>query len=383
MSAMKPETVLRNARLVLPGEVRLGEVALHDGMITAVGDGAALARGEDFDGDYLLPGLVELHTDHLETHLHPRPGVLWPVLPALMAHDAQVAAAGITTVFDALRAGTFDPGGREIANPAGLARAIHSAADAGLLRAAHFVHVRCELPCPDTVADVEAIVASGDVRLVSLMDHTPGARQFVSLEKFRQYYVGKKIVSADAIDAHIREKQQLQDRWAAPNKAAVLNLLRRHGLRLASHDDATEAHVAEAVADGAVIAEFPTTAGAAAAAHRRGLAVLMGAPNVVRGLSHSGNISARAVARAGHLDILSSDYVPASLMASAFALAEGEDALPLPQAVATVTTNPARAVGLDDRGAIEPGLRADLVRVSLIDGLPVVRAVWRAGVRVA
>jgi alpha-D-ribose 1-methylphosphonate 5-triphosphate diphosphatase len=381
MTAMKPETVLRNARIVLAGEVVHGDVVIRDGVIASVSAGPA-ARGEDLDGDFLLPGLVELHTDHLETHLHPRPGVLWPVLPALVAHDAQIAAAGITTVFDALRAGTFDAGDREIANPAQLAQAIHAAKDAGALRADHFVHVRCELPCADTVGDLAAIAAAGDVRLVSLMDHTPGARQFVSLEKFRQYYIGKKIVTADTVDAYIEEKRQLQQHWVAPNKDAILDFLRQRGVRLASHDDATEAHVGEAIADGASIAEFPTTAEAAAAAHRQGLAVLMGAPNVVRGVSHSGNISARAVARAGHLDILSSDYVPASLLAAAFALTGGEDGLTLPEAVATVTANPARAVGLDDRGAIAPGLRADLVRVRLIDGQPVVRAVWRTGERV-
>jgi alpha-D-ribose 1-methylphosphonate 5-triphosphate diphosphatase len=381
MNAPSKELVLRNARIVLADEVVEGDLAITDGVITGVATGASGSRGENIDGDFLLPGLVELHTDHLETHLHPRPGVTWPVLPALLAHDAQIAAAGITTVFDALRAGRFDPGDREVHTTGALAAAIHVAGDRGLLRASHYIHVRCELPCPDTGADLEAITAAGDVRLLSIMDHTPGARQFVSLEKFKEYYVGKKYIAADAIDGYIAEKLRLQEDHAAANKAAVLALARSLDVRLASHDDATLGHVDEAIADGVAIAEFPTTAEAAHAAHRKGLAVLMGAPNLVRGGSHSGNISARAVAESGHLDILSSDYVPASLLAGALALTETAG-FTLPQAIRTVTSTPAASVGLSDRGEIAPGKRADLIHVRLADGQPVVRAAWRAGVRV-
>lgn len=381
MNALSKELVLRNARIVLADEVVEGDLAIRDGVIAGVATGASGSRGENIDGDLLLPGLVELHTDHLETHLHPRPGVAWPVVPALLAHDAQIAAAGITTVFDALRAGRFDPGDRETHSAGSLAAAIHDAGNRDLLRATHYIHVRCELPCPDTVPDLEAIAEVGDVRLLSIMDHTPGARQFVSLEKFKEYYVGKKFITADKIDSYIAEKLRLQEAYAAANKSAVLALAKAIDVRLASHDDATAAHIDEALADGAAIAEFPTTAEAAEAAHRHGLAVLMGAPNLVRGGSHSGNISAKAVARAGHLDVLSSDYVPASLLAGALGLVEAAG-YSLPRAVRTVTLAPALSVGLADRGEIAPGKRADLIHVRLLNGHPTVRAVWRAGVRV-
>ncbi len=150
---------------------------------------------------------------------------------------------------------------------------------------------------------------------------------------------------------------------------------------LASHDDTTLEHVAESVADGARIAEFPTTCEAAAASHAAAIAVMMGAPNLVRGGSHSGNVAAEDLARDGTLDILSSDYIPASLILAAFELARRVPGIELPQAIATVTLNPARAVGLDDRGAIAAGKRADLVRVHM-SGIPVVRTVWRGGHRV-
>jgi alpha-D-ribose 1-methylphosphonate 5-triphosphate diphosphatase len=260
--------------------------------------------------------------------------------------------------------------------------AISGAQAQGRLRAEHFVHLRCELPCPDTADAAESTAQAGPLHLLSIMDHTPGARQFVSVDKFKEYYLGKKIVLPELMDAYIAERQVMQARHAADNKRAILALAGRLGVRLASHDDATEAHVEEAIADGVSIAEFPTTREAARAAHRSGLAVLMGAPNVVRGKSHSGNISAADVALGGHLDVLSSDYVPSSLLPAAFRLAQDVPGMQLAAAIRLITLNPARAAGLEDRGAIEPRRRADLLQVRHADGIPGVVRVWREGVRV-
>jgi alpha-D-ribose 1-methylphosphonate 5-triphosphate diphosphatase len=375
-------TLITNARIVLADEVVDGTLAVRNGAVAEVSEGRAAGPAEDFEGDFLLPGLVELHTDHLENHYHPRPGVNWPAIPAVMAHDAQIAAAGITTVFDALRAGTFDPGDLSAQHAMTLATAVAEAQRRGQLRAEHFIHLRCELPCPDTAESARMTAAAGPLHIVSIMDHTPGARQFVSIEKFREYYVGKKLVLPEQMDAYIAERQEFQSRYAADNKRAILELAHQLGVRVASHDDATLAHVEEAIADGVSIAEFPTTHEAAAAAHRNGLAVLMGAPNVVRGKSHSGNISAADVAASGHLDVLSSDYVPSSLLPAVFRLAAETPGITLPRAIRLVTLNPARAAGLEDRGSIAPGKRADLLQVRLADGIPVVRRVWREGRRV-
>jgi alpha-D-ribose 1-methylphosphonate 5-triphosphate diphosphatase len=377
------QSIFTNARVVLPDDVVDGTVVVSDGRILEVLDGRVTSTpAEDLEGDFLIPGLVELHTDHLESHYHPRPGVAWPAIPAVMAHDAQITAAGITTVFDALRAGTFEAGDLSAQHAKALSRAIFEAQSMGRLRAEHFIHLRCELPCPDTALSAEMTADAGPLHLISIMDHTPGARQFVSIEKFREYYIGKKLVLPEQMDGYIAERQALQARHAAQNKRAILELSQRLGVRLASHDDATEAHVAEAIADGVSIAEFPTTREAAHAAHRNGLAVLMGAPNVVRGKSHSGNISAAEVAANGHLDVLSSDYVPSSLLPAVFRLAETVEGMSLARAMRMITLNPAHAAGLDDRGAIEPYRRADLVQVRLQDGMPTVRRVWREGVRV-
>jgi alpha-D-ribose 1-methylphosphonate 5-triphosphate diphosphatase len=377
------EILFANARVILTDRVIEGHLRVRNGLIESFDDGSIAAPAEDLEGDYLIPGLVELHTDHLESHYHPRPGVVWPAVAAVVSHDAQVVASGITTVFDALRAGTFDPTDHSALHAGSLREAIALAQQRGQLRAEHFIHLRCELPCPDTVESAERTAATGPLHLISIMDHTPGARQFVSIDKFKQYYLGKKLILPEKIDGYIAERREMQAKHAEGNKHQLLGLAKRLGVRLASHDDATLAHVDEALADGVAIAEFPTTRQAAEAAHDRGLSVLMGAPNVVRGGSHSGNISAEEVAASGHLDILSSDYVPASLLAAVFSLAEPKErAIALPEALRFVTRNPARAAGLEDRGEIATGLKADLVQVRYADGLAIVRRVWREGKRV-
>lgn len=377
------QTIFTNARVVLPDEVVEGTVIVRNGRIFEILDGRVVsAPAEDLESDFLIPGLVELHTDHLESHYHPRPGVAWPAVPAVIAHDAQIAAAGITTVFDALRAGSFDPGDISADHARLLSCAISEAQRMGRLRAQHFIHLRCELPCADTAQSVEMTAGAGPLHLISIMDHTPGARQFVSIEKFREYYLGRKLVLPELMDDYIAERQAMQAKHAAANKRIILDLAQHLGVKLASHDDATEAHVEEAIANGVSIAEFPTTREAARAAHRNGLAVLMGAPNVVRGESHSGNISAAEIAAKGYLDVLSSDYVPSSLLPAVFCLAATVPGMTLPAAMRMITFNPAHAAGLQDRGAIEPHRRADLVQVRFADGLASVRQVWREGVRV-
>jgi alpha-D-ribose 1-methylphosphonate 5-triphosphate diphosphatase len=376
------EQIYKNAEVVLPDTIVSGTVVVRDGVIADISKGATTAAGEDMDGDFLIPGLVELHTDHLEQHYHPRPGVTWPAISAVMAHDAQITASGITTVYDALRAGTFDPNDLSARFAVKLLEAITTAQNDGHLRAEHFVHLRCEMPCADTSEAAHMIAEAGDIHLFSIMDHTPGARQFVSIEKFKEYYFGKKLILPEQMDDYILERRDMQSKYAANNKRDILALAQQLGVKLASHDDATVAHVDEALEDGVSIAEFPTTAEAAKAAHASGLSVLMGAPNVVRGGSHSGNISAAQVAANGHLDVLSSDYVPCSLLSAVFAMPKMVESFGLPDALRLVTINPAKAAGLNDRGAIEIGRRADLVQVAQNNGQPIVRRVWREGQRV-
>jgi alpha-D-ribose 1-methylphosphonate 5-triphosphate diphosphatase len=217
------------------------------------------------------------------------------------------------------------------------------------------------------------------VQLVSVMDHSPGQRQFVLESKYREYYMGKYHLTTQQMDEFITLQMANSREYSDRYRAAIVEHCLARGLSVASHDDATLAHVEESARYGMTIAEFPTTAEAARGCRDRGMKVLMGAPNIVRGGSHSGNVAAADLAAEGLLDILSSDYYPASLLQAAFSLSAQ---CSLAEAVRMVSLAPARAAGLSDRGEIASGLRADLVQARSQDGLPVVQQVWRQAKRV-
>ncbi|MCL2714223.1 MAG: alpha-D-ribose 1-methylphosphonate 5-triphosphate diphosphatase [Alphaproteobacteria bacterium] len=379
------DVVLGNARIVLADRViERGWVALAGAHIAEVGEGAVPGVHQDVHGDLIMPGLIELHTDHLEAHYVPRPKVFWNPVAAVISYDGQLATSGITTVLDSLRVWRED-GAEEVDGRADvLAGAIAEAREENLLRADHFLHLRCEIPMPGVVEEAMELIGRSDVRLISLMDHTPGQRQFRDESKMRDYYRGKGGGRSDAeLTALFERRCAYQKAYAADNTRAIVALAHQHGVPLASHDDTTAENVADAVRDGVAVAEFPTTMEAARALHEAGVDILMGAPNVVRGGSHSGNIAAADLAREGILDILSSDYIPSSLLLAALQLPRHVSGIDLAAAVRTVTKTPAEAVGLTDRGEIAPGKRADVIRVHMAGELPVVRSVWSAGHRVA
>ncbi|CAN5134818.1 alpha-D-ribose 1-methylphosphonate 5-triphosphate diphosphatase [soil metagenome] len=385
MTSKRTDAVFSNARVVLKDRViERGWVAVADGKIADVGEGDAPERGEDLRGDLLMPGLIELHTDHLEMHYVPRPKVYWEPVAAVISYDGQLATSGITTVLDSLRVWR-EEGAEDVDGQAGiLAGAISSARDANLLRAEHFLHLRCEIPMPSVVEEAKELIGRPDIRLMSLMDHTPGQRQFRDEGKLRDYYRGKGAGMTDAqLDALFEKRFEYQKKYAAANMREIVALAHNYDIPLASHDDTTEGNVTDAIRDRVSVAEFPTTMEAALGLHQAGIHVLMGAPNVVRGGSHSGNIAAVDLAREGLLDIMSSDYIPSSLLMAALRLPEHVPAIDLAMAVRTVTKTAAEAVGLSDRGEIVAGKRADLIRVHLAQDLPVVRSVWREGRRVA
>lgn len=381
---MTVEFVIRNAKIVLENEIIDGALQIRDGKIADISSSNGFSGyGEDFEGDYLIPGLIELHTDHLETHYSPRPGVRWNMMSAIQAHDAQISASGITTVFDCLRMGSDEEGGFDDGEMRMMADALKQASEEGRLRSQHFIHLRCEVSSAnvmdhfDSFRDVEA------VRLASLMDHAPGQRQFQTMEQYTLYYKTKRGLSDEAFAHFVARRQEASAQYATKHRIAISEICHARGVSIASHDDATLDHVREAQENGVALAEFPTSLEAARASHDAGMSVLMGAPNIVRGKSHSGNIAARDLAENGVLDVLSSDYVPLSLIHAPFVLADGNDWISLPKALAMVTATPARTVGLNDRGRIAQGLRADIVRLRHHEGVPVVKGVWREGKRVS
>ncbi len=371
-------TCLTNARVILCGRILRGTVTISDGIVSAIDPGGSTAPGAiDFEGDVLMPGAVDLHTDNLERQVQPRSNARWPSRSAMVAHDAQCAAAGVTTVFDALCLGdlgfekdrirTFRDG---VADGDALA-------GTGLLKSEHFLHLRCELPAADMLGLLDPVADHPRVRMISLMDHSPGVGQYANVDRYRAMRA-RDGHDAATIERRIGELQEQRARLRDPNRRALLDRVRPGGAVLASHDDRTEEEVEENHRDGIRISEFPVTLVAAQAAKARLMEVIAGAPNIVRGGSHSGNVAVAELVRERAVDAFASDYVPASLIEAAFACV----GITLPEAVALVTDRPARMAGLQDRGRIEVGLRADLVRVRVHEGMPIVRQVWKAGERV-
>ncbi len=376
--------VFANAELVLPEGVVRGALTVAHGRIVAIAAGASVPAGAlDCGGDLLAPGLIELHTDNLERHIEPRPKVKYPHEAAILAHDAELASCGITTVFDALRVGSLPSRtkGNYAEYARGLADAILGLRAAGVLKISHRLHLRAEI-CSETLgAELARFGAADQVGILSLMDHTPGQRQFRDMTQLRHYLAGKHGFTEAEFEAHVADRQAIYARLGATHEAAAVAAARRLGAHLASHDDTTTADVAQSARHGASFAEFPTTLAAAEACRAAGIAVMMGAPNLIRGGSHSGNVAAETLALAGCLDILSSDYIPGGLLAAALMLGDlwGD----LARGIATVTTAPARAAGLADRGQLVPGLRADLIRFRRHGRAALLRGVWVKGERVA
>jgi alpha-D-ribose 1-methylphosphonate 5-triphosphate diphosphatase len=372
------DRIIKNARIVLRDEIVTGSVKIADGVIQAIEPGPCRATNAlDLENDYLLPGFVELHTDNLEQELEPRPGVFWPdPIGAVLAHDNTMAGAGVTTVLDAVSLGEYHdgPNRSEMMNMS--LRALSRARATGVLKVDHRLHLRCEFSDPKVLDMLLPHIDDPKLMLVSLMDHTPGQRQFTDTDTYRKYY--KKGWSDEEFAELEQRLRATQQACAANNRGRIVSLCRERNLPMASHDDTLAEHIGQAVAEGMAISEFPTTLEAARLAREAGIRIVMGGPNLVRGESHSGNVSARDLAKAGLLDIISSDYVPGSLVAGAFALHRHLD-FSLPEAVARISANPAQAVGLADRGAIACGLRADLVRVREIEGVPAVLRTWAVG----
>lgn len=372
-------TSFKNARLVLPDEIREGGLTIENSIISSLD---ASDAGYDLEGDLLIPGMIDLHTDNLERQAQPRSNARWPSRSALLIHDSQCAAAGITTVFDALCLGdigfekernqTFYNGYEDLT---ALTRS-------SALKVEHLLHLRCELPAEEMPGMLQGVIDDPLVKLLSVMDHSPGiGGQYKDEARYRRMRAaeGHSLEEIDNVIIALKAGHHANHR---PNRALVVAWAQARGIPLASHDDHSESCIDQNEADGISIAEFPVSLVAAREAKARGMRVIAGAPNIVRGGSHSGNVAVMDLVRQNLLDALASDYVPASMLEAAFGTVL-QGALSLPQAVALVTSGPADIAGLKDRGRIAPGQLADLLQVRIYDDLPVIRSVWRKGQRVA
>lgn len=377
------EQIISNARIITADEVINGTIVIQDGLIQQVDfSNSQLPQAINWQQDYLMPGLIELHTDNMEKYFTPRPGVVWPEVSAIMAHDSQMVSSGITTVFDAVSVGydIYKSNRAEILDD--IIESIGHITEHQLAKSDHYLHLRCELSCNSTSREFDMYADNPMLKLVSLMDHSPCQRQFARLDKYMEYYQKKHGFSADDMSVYMEQHKYSSETYSSTHRRYIAGSCQQRSVPMASHDDATPEHVAEALSYEVSIAEFPTTLEAASQSYNNNLKVLMGAPNLIRGESHSGNVAAHQLADEGYLDILSSDYYPSSLLQSAFTLADLGFGYDLPKAIRCVTDTPASSVGLADRGRIEQGKNAGVLRVAKHYNMPFLKEVWKDGCRV-
>lgn len=368
---------LTGARVVLADTVLDdGAVLIEDGIIAAINpESAAGAETFNLAGKTLIPGMIDLHCDALEKEVEPRPNVHFPLDFACAQADKRNAAAGVTTVFHALSFANEELGVRNNEFAAQVAKAVHAWNPHGLVD--NRVHCRYEVTDPTAPEILLNLLADGEMHLLSVMDHSPGQGQFRDLAAFRGYLARTYKKSEEELDA-LMEKKLAQGEGAMGRIRFLIEAARSHGVRVASHDDDTPEKVELLHELGVAISEFPLNLEAARAARARGMSTVFGAPNILRGKSQSGAIRALDAVVAGAADCLCADYHPATLIVAVFRLPELAD-ITLADAVRLVSANPARAVGLPDRGEIAVGKRADLVSVAHINGLAQAGSVFSAG----
>ena len=322
----------------------------------------------DARGAYVVPGLIDIHSDYVENVASPRPSVVMDLSTSLYKADRELVSHGVTTIFHSLSvygAHVFDHKPiRDFGNVSALIDRV-AALRAGeerdhLIR--HRLHMRVELDSVDLYDDIESFLRSGKVDLVSFMDHTPGQGQYRDLLVFGDTLKGYRDVSDEDVRYIVRQQQESQKLTYA-QITALASVARERGVSIASHDDDSEDKLAFMDGLEATISEFPISLDIARAARARGMHTIAGAPNVMLGHSHSGNLSAREAVQAGAIDVLCSDYYPAALLDAVFTLRD-QCGLDIAKAFALVTINPAKAAGIaDEVGSIAVGKRADVLLV--------------------
>jgi alpha-D-ribose 1-methylphosphonate 5-triphosphate diphosphatase len=374
---MKQRLLLTRAKLVLPdGVADQADVLIDEGMIRAIEpEACGPARVVELDGRLLMPGMIDLHCDALEKEVEPRPNVHFPLDFACAQADKRNAAAGITTVYHAIAFAHQELGVRNIAFAAELARAVHAWQDHALVE--NRVHARYEVTDPEAPEVLKDLIGAGILHLLSFMDHTPGQGQYKDAASYRAFLAKTYRKNDEELDV-ILARKQTDVAGVAERVRALATLAKSRRIPMASHDDDSPARMVSLAELGITLSEFPIDLATAKAARAQGIATLVGAPNLLRGASMSGALLALDAVQAGAADCLCGDYSPAALLPSILKLVE-LTGCGLDQAVALVTRNPARAVGLADRGEIAVGKRADLVAVRQFGNLPQVERVWVRG----
>ncbi|PTQ56811.1 MAG: Metal-dependent hydrolase involved in phosphonate metabolism [Candidatus Carbobacillus altaicus] len=334
----------------------------------------------DAGGKWIMPGLIDVHSDFIEQMLAPRPGVLIDPLLSLRFAEQTLISYGITTIYHSLaifESGLLARPARTVENVWKMIEAIHTyTSRPTLIR--HKVHLRLEIDHVDVIPKLLQTMDQGQIDLLSFMDHTPGQGQYRNLEAYVKLVQSYGRASREAIEHHL-QTQHTKERLSLKSLSELARYATQKNIPLASHDDDTLDKIALSHSFGAVISEFPMTLDVAQKARELGLYTLFGAPNALVGRSHNGNLSVREAACHRLVDILCSDYYPPALLTALFVL-HAHCGLPLNEVVKWATLNPARALSLHETlGSIAPGKWADLIIVEQSTTGPIVTHAFVGG----
>jgi len=353
-------TVLAGGRVVTPSEtIERGTLVIRDGSIERVERDADLPTDVDTGGRLVLPGFVDIHGDDIERHLFPRADDRVPAERAIQLCDQANVAAGVTTKCHALAFENAPDDNRSLALTETVTDAITDFDASGRALSDHRIHLRCELTSPESIGAVCDRLDDASVALVSLVTHVPGDGQFDSAEEYAARYESGGSVASDRMHELVRRRRAVPARTLRARATRVIEQATERGVPVAAHDSADPDTVVQRAEAGIDICEFPVNLASARAANAAGLSTAMGAPNLVRGGSIWDNLSTQQAIRSGTVDVLCSDFRPHSLLKSIFV----ETDEPLADRVERVTAGPASAIGLDGRGRLEPGCRADVLVV--------------------
>ena len=365
--------VLRSERVLTGGKIVPADVVAEHDYIVDIAPYGSVKNVHNLGNRLLAPGFVDLHSDAIEKEIEPRPGASFPIRHALVDLDKKLAMSGITTMFHAIAFNDESLVGLRGTETAAktINEVFHS--NAKHLMVDNLVHARYEITSFSSLPVLKKLLEEGNISLLSLMDHSPGQGQFKSMESWKQYHVPVYDMDEGDVDSFVSEKLGKRDQCLA-HLEELADCALKLGIQIASHDDDTKEKINLMHDLGVTIAEFPLNTRAAKYARNKNMPTGMGAPNVVRGKSQSGNISARNLVEQGLCDFLCSDYHPSSMLQAVYAM-HREMGVELAEAYSYISTTPASIAGLSDRGKIEPDHLADILVIEDGDVPKVVMAI--------
>ncbi|WP_425807432.1 alpha-D-ribose 1-methylphosphonate 5-triphosphate diphosphatase [Desulfitobacterium sp. Sab5] len=380
---MKSKTLIKNGHIVLPNTVIKGQIVIEEGRIAEIVEGgfqktSVLPEDQVIDAQdcYIMPGIIDMHCDALEKEMQPRPNTLFPVHMAFFELEKKLATSGITTMYHSLTL-SDEWGVREQGMVVNIIQKINQFKKQRAM-INHKIHLRYEVTFLEGIKILEKMIREKQIDFMSYMDHTPGQGQFRDKAAYKDFVKAYGVDEEKELEAFFDKSVESQQKINWNKLISLAKSAGKNGIHLASHDDDTKDKIETLVACEGVISEFPINLEIAEYAMSKGMSVCVGAPNIIRGKSHSNNM--RAIDAINHhaADIICSDYLPSAIVPAIFHLAQ--EKVKLTEAVKMATLNPAKALGIDHNvGTLEAGKYADLIVIKLHEGYPIIRQTMVGG----